>query len=144
MLGEIRFADFDGPGMKRVYENNEWTVGIKNYKPANSLEGFDELERHTMSDELFVLLSGRCVLLEMNEEGGRRHFHGISMRPAKVYTIPRGAWHTTITETDTKLILIENADTGMANSDIMTLEASDLASAREAIGTALSSIRESP
>lgn len=140
----IQSADFDGAGMKRVYENNEWTVGIKNYKAANSLEGFKELERHNKTDELFVLLSGRCVLLEMYEESGRMHFHATPMRPAKVYTIPSGLWHTTITETDTKLVLIEDADTGMANSDTVLLEGTDLRGAREAVEAALSPTGNAP
>ena len=140
MSAEIASANYAGEGMKRVYENDAWTVGVKNYKVANSIEGFTELERHNKTDELFVLLGGRCVLLAMIEDGGMRSFRSTPMQPATVYTIPRGLWHTTITWPDTKLALIENADTGMANSDVLTLEQRDLNAARESIRAALSSL----
>ena len=45
---------FEGEGMQRVFENEKWTVGIKNWKPANDSTGIDCLERHNKTDELFV------------------------------------------------------------------------------------------
>ena len=47
---------FEGEGMQRVFENEKWTVGIKNWKPANDITGIDCLERHNKTDELFVLV----------------------------------------------------------------------------------------
>lgn len=32
---KIQSFEYTGEGMRRVYENGQWTVGIKNYKPAN-------------------------------------------------------------------------------------------------------------
>lgn len=32
---------FEGEGMQRVFENEKWTVGIKNWKPANDITGID-------------------------------------------------------------------------------------------------------
>lgn len=32
---------FAGEGMQRVFENEKWTVGIKNRKPANDVTGID-------------------------------------------------------------------------------------------------------
>jgi len=43
------------------------------------------------------------------------------MEPMHVYNIPRALWHNTITERDTKLILVEDSSTGMENSDILPL-----------------------
>ena len=33
--------EFAGEGMQRVFENEKWTVGIKNWKPANDVTGID-------------------------------------------------------------------------------------------------------
>ena len=43
---KIQSFEYTGEGMRRVYENGQWTVGIKNYKPANDKSLFNELERH--------------------------------------------------------------------------------------------------
>uniref|UniRef100_UPI003A8F19E2 hypothetical protein n=1 Tax=Enterocloster clostridioformis TaxID=1531 RepID=UPI003A8F19E2 len=42
---KIQSFEYTGEGMRRVYENGQWTVGIKNYKPANDKSLFNELGR---------------------------------------------------------------------------------------------------
>ena len=108
-------------GLNRVYENEKWMVGIKNWKPENDISGIDCLERHNETDELFVLLAGRCTLLYANEENGSLLMEAVEMEPQKVYNIPRSLWHNTVTQQDTKLILVEDSATGAHNSDVFKL-----------------------
>lgn len=112
---------FDGEGMQRVFENEKWTVGIKNWKPANDIKGINCLERHNKTDELFVLLEGKCTLIFANEVEGKLCFYKVKMERDKVYNIPATLWHNTVTEEDTKMILIEDSNTSMDNSDILNL-----------------------
>lgn len=112
---------FDGEGMNRVFENEKWMVGIKNWKPANDVTGIDCLERHNQTDELFVLLEGNCTLIFANEINGEHQFEAVKMEKNKVYNIPATLWHNTITQKDTKMVLIEDSNTSMDNSDILTL-----------------------
>ncbi|MDF2888908.1 MAG: cupin, partial [Lacrimispora sp.] len=51
---KISEVQYDGEALKRVYENSQWTVGIKNWKPSNDIEQIGNLERHNRTDELFV------------------------------------------------------------------------------------------
>jgi hypothetical protein len=51
----------------------------------------------------------------------------------KVYCIPKGVWHNTITSRDAKLILMENRDTSMANSEIRTLNVDERAALKTRI-----------
>jgi len=107
--------------MQRVFENEKWTVGIKNWKPANDITGIDCLERHNQTDELFVLTAGACTLIYANETADGMIFGAVKMEPQKVYNIPAALWHNTITQKDTKMILIEDSNTSMENSDILAL-----------------------
>ena len=118
---EILQYEFTGEGMQRVFENEKWTVGIKNWKPANDITGLDCLERHNLTDELFVLLEGKCDLLFANEVDGVLVFDKQPMEPGKVYNIPATLWHNAVMEKGTKMVLIENASTGPANSDVISL-----------------------
>lgn len=118
---KIQSFEMNGEGMQRVYENEKWTVGIKNWKPANDITGLDCLERHNKTDELFVLLSGRCTLISAEETDGVLKMEALEMEPFKVYNIPQSLWHNTVTQKDTKMILIEDVSTGMENSDILDL-----------------------
>ena len=123
---EILNYSFDGEGMQRVFENEKWTVGIKNWKPANDITGLDCLERHNLTDELFVLIAGSCTLIYGNEVDGKLEIGAVEMEPNKVYNIPATLWHNTITRKDTKMILIEDSNTSMDNSDIIALSAEQI------------------
>jgi mannose-6-phosphate isomerase-like protein (cupin superfamily) len=122
--------EFTGEGMQRVYENEKWTVGIKNWKPANDITGIDCLERHNKTDELFVLTEGACTLIYANETENGLEFSSVQMEPGKVFNIPATLWHNTITQKDTKMILIEDSNTSMENSDIFNLNEKQIAAIR--------------
>lgn len=113
--------------MQCVFENEKWTVGIKNWKPANDITGIDMLERHNKTDELFVLVAGACTLISAEETEGDMKFSKVVMEPNKVYNIPATLWHNTITRRDTKMILIEDSNTSMDNSDIYPLKPEEIA-----------------
>ena len=122
--------EFNCEGMQRVFENEKWTVGIKNWKPANDVTGIDCLERHNKTDELFVLVEGSCTLVYANETEGGLEFGAVKMEKDKVYNIPATLWHNTITCKDTKMILIEDSNTSMENSDILNLTEAQIAEMR--------------
>jgi len=122
MIMTIAEYQYEQEGMRRVFENEKWTVGIKNWKPANDITGIDCLERHNQTDELFVLTAGACTLIYANETADGMIFGAVKMEPQKVYNIPAALWHNTITQKDTKMILIEDSNTSMENSDILALE----------------------
>lgn len=119
--------EYEGKGLIRVFENEKWMVGIKNWKPENDITGINCLERHNETDELFILLAGRCTLLFANETADGLKIEHVDMEPQKVYNIPRTLWHNTVTQADTKLALIEDSNTGMANSDVLPLTDAQIA-----------------
>jgi hypothetical protein len=135
-MNSILNYEFTGEGMTRVYENAKWTVGIKNYKPANDIANLNCIERHNKTDELFVLLQGSCTLVYALEEGGKLKFDSLKMETNRVYSIPQSLWHNTITEKDTKMILIEDSSTSMDNSDVLDLKEEEIKDLRAAAAKA--------
>ncbi|WP_349673893.1 cupin [Lacrimispora sp.] len=129
----IEHYEFTGEGMQRVFENEKWTVGIKNWKPANDITGIDCLERHNKTDELFVLTEGACTLVYANETEGGLKFGTVKMVPGEVFNIPATLWHNTITQKDTKMVLIEDSNTSMENSDILKLDNNQIENIRSLI-----------
>lgn len=118
----IEKAQFENEGLNLVFDKGEWVVGIKNYKPANDIDALSVLERHNLTDEQFVLLKGKCVLLAVNNDNDDEPGYTVEkMEFGKVYNIPSGLWHTTIMEKGTKMILIEKSGTSMDNSDLLDL-----------------------
>ena len=133
-MQKILDYEFTGEGMQRVYENEKWTVGIKNWKPANDITGIDNLERHNKTDELFALIEGSCTLLFANEENGELVFDTVKMERGKLYNIPQSLWHNTITKKDTKMLLIEDVSTSNENSDVMNLTPEQIEKVRSLVG----------
>jgi len=129
-LEALKGTAFDGEGLLWAYDNGEWAVGIKNYKPANSFERLDTLELHKETDETFVHIAGDCCLLLRDGDG---NFHGAMMSPGCLYTVPRGVWHATVTKPGVKMALVERSGTNMGNSEITKLEGSARAAAEEAV-----------
>jgi mannose-6-phosphate isomerase-like protein (cupin superfamily) len=131
---KLKIKAFDGEGLTRAVEYGEWFVGIKNWKPANDIDGFDMIECHMKTDEVFVLLAGGCTLLvDTSEKNDGSAIEAVPMEGGKVYCIPAGVWHNTITTRDAKIILVENRDTSMDNSEIRKLSASEVAGLKTAI-----------
>lgn len=128
---KISSESFEGEGLKRVVESGTWFVGIKNWKPANDAAQFDAMERHMETDEVFVLLEGGCTLLvDQSENNNCSDIRCIAMERNRVYCIHPGVWHNTITSRDAKLILMENRNTSMDNSEVQSLGQNEIAAIR--------------
>lgn len=126
---DIRELSYEGVALNWVHTTPNWGVGIKNYKPANDIANLDNLERHNGTDELFVLLDGECCLLYANETAEGLCFQKLPMVQGKVYAIPAGLWHNTITRPGVKLVLIEDCASAQSNSDILKLTPAQIAEA---------------
>lgn len=124
----LRVESFEGEGLKRVVEYGEWFVGIKNHKAANDPATFTFMEKHLLTDEVFILLSGTCVLLIQTKEG---KIELCNMEPHKVYCVPKGVWHNTIVSKDVKMALIENRNTSGENSEMFDLSAEQLSNLKK-------------
>jgi mannose-6-phosphate isomerase-like protein (cupin superfamily) len=130
---EIIISENNAEGLSWLYDNKTWTVGIKNWKPANDVAELDCVEKHNETDELFILLQGRCVLLQAYDQANSAEgldITKIEMQANKLYQIPAGLWHNTVTWPDTKLVIIENSNTGMHNSEIKKLDTAGIAEVR--------------
>ncbi len=127
---DIQELSYEGEALRWVHTTPHWGVGIKNYKPANDIANFDNLERHNGTDELFVLLEGECCLLYANETEEGLQFKKLPMAQGKVYAIPAGLWHNTITRPGVKLALIEDTLSAQSNSDVLSLNQEQIAKAK--------------
>lgn len=108
-----------GEGIKCVYKNEKWLVCIKNWKPDNDIEGLKHLEIHHSTDEQFVLISGKAVLITAERDNGK--FVNIELTPmeiGKVYNVPKEMWFYSITRKDTKMAYVQDSNCSMDNSEL--------------------------
>jgi ureidoglycolate hydrolase len=121
----IAIYEYSGEGFVKQYVNAHWIVGVKNYKTASDIRFMNVLERHMLSDELFVPVFGHSVLISAEKTEFGVIFDAISMETGKIYCVPKSVWHNVVMNPEDKLILIENEGTGMENSEFLELSESD-------------------
>jgi hypothetical protein len=116
----VEICQHDGPGYKPLVYFEGWRVAILNDDEKFKRENTRFLERHNLTDEVFVLLTGKCVLFI--GDGGDSAPGCITCLPMeanRIYNVKKGVWHNLETATGTAVLIVENADTAKTNSSYM-------------------------
>ena len=103
----IRVFSHSSDGFKVAVESGEWKVGVLRYNERFSRLG--EMERHMLTDEVFVLVSGSATLYTEVEE--------MAMEQGAVYTIPAAVWHHIVVSEDATVLVVENRNTSIENTE---------------------------
>ncbi len=117
----------NGEGIQCVYKNEKWLVCIKNWKPDNDISGLSHLEIHHSTDEQFVLSAGKAILITAERENDQ--FTNIEltlMEQGKVYNVSQEVWFYSITQKDTKMMYVQDANCSMDNSELCDLTAEEI------------------
>jgi hypothetical protein len=118
-LLEIR--DYQGEGYQPLIDFGAWRVAILRFLDGLQPERQTTMERHTETDEVFVLTRGKGILI-MGGNGPK--IDGIypqKMEIGKIHNIKRNAWHTILLSTDASVVIVENRDTDKHNSEYADL-----------------------
>ena len=73
------------------------------------------LERHHLTDAVFVLLAGSASLV-IGLEKAETH-----MEQGKLYNVKKGTWHALLMSEDAKVVIVENHDTCRENTEYYPL-----------------------
>ncbi len=117
----IEISEYTGAGYKPLIYFGAWRVAILNWIDEIQPERIDYLERHTLTDEVFVLLKGQATLYV---GGCKPEVVGIKterMEPGKMYNVKQNAWHTVVMSQEASILIVEDADTGETNSEYWKL-----------------------
>ena len=114
-MNGLDIIEYGGEGYKRLVNNAKWTLATLNYAERFDAGNLSTLERHNATDETFVLLTGEATLLIGPKA------EPVPMEPLKYYNVRAGVWHHINVTPGTRVLVAENADTSMANSDYLDL-----------------------
>jgi hypothetical protein len=113
-LLEIR--EYGGVGYRPLVDYGEWRVAILRYDDELLPHNIREMQRHDETDEVFVLLSGRCILFLGEGGDGVTAIHAQDMQPLKLCNVKKGCWHSHTLSEDASVLIVENRDTTVHNS----------------------------
>ncbi len=120
-LLEIR--EYSGQGYRPLVDYGEWRVAILRYADELLPQNIQEMQRHNETDEVFVLLSGRCILFLGEGDTRVTAVHAQDMQPLKLYNVKKGCWHSHTLSEDATVLIVENRDTTGDNSPQVGLTA---------------------
>ncbi len=117
----IEIREFHGKGYQPLIDFGEWRVAQLRYLDEIQPDRIDSMERHSETDEVFVLLRGRGVLIVGGRASRVGVIHPQVLQPEKIYNVKRGVWHTILLSREACVLLVENRDTGRHNSEYCSL-----------------------
>ena len=118
-LLEVR--DYSGDGYQPIIDYGAWRVAILRYHAELEPDAIATMQRHDETDEVFVLLAGRCILFLGEGEAQIEAIHAVDMQPLKAYNVKRGVWHSHTLNREASVLIVENRDTSKANSPVTPL-----------------------
>ena len=119
-LLEVR--EYTGLGYQPIVDYANWRVAILRWKDDMLPENIDAFQRHLETDEVFVLLTGKCILFIGDGADQITEIYGEDMVPFKAYNVKKATWHFHTVSDDAVILIVENRDTGATNSNNITLD----------------------
>ena len=113
-LLEIR--EYTGAGYLPLIDYGTWRVAILRYIEELLPQSLAKMQRHHETDEVFVLLSGRCILFLGEGAESVSSIHAEDMQPLRLYNVKKRCWHTHTLSKDATVLIVENCDTTSSNS----------------------------
>ncbi len=120
----IEVREYNGPDYQPLIDYQNWRVAIINYTSDLTPDKINRMQKHTETDEVFVLMTGRCILFVGDGEESVTKVHAVDMKPYKAYNIKRGVWHSHTFSEDARVLIVENRDTVVENSPFVGLSES--------------------
>jgi ureidoglycolate hydrolase len=109
-------------GYRPLVDYGAWRVAILNHSDDLRPENIEAMQRHNATDEVFVLLRGRCILfVGEDDDDSIGAIHAQSMAPHTIYNVKKAVWHTHTLSPGAMVLVVENRDTTLANSPFCPL-----------------------
>lgn len=112
----IEIREHSGAGIGGEISRERFTVLLLNFLPRLAADRIADMQRHTETDECFVLLEGKAVLFAAEGADAPGEIEAYPLEQGRVYVVPQGIWHTQIMTEDAKILLVENTGTVASNS----------------------------
>jgi hypothetical protein len=119
----LQIRSYKGKGFQPLVIFNDWRVAILNYMDEIHPENNNRMERHTKTDEVFVLAKGQAVLIVGGNYAQVDMIFPQVMEVGKLYNVRVNTWHTILLSRDASVLIVEELDTGEQNSEYLDLPA---------------------
>ena len=124
-MAAIETYKIQGESYAKLMSFENWRVAKLNWAPQFDKEGFKTMERHMGTDEVFILYEGQAYLIIGGTGDSPQDISVLKMERGVVYNYPKGAWHHAFCSKDATVLIVENEDVSMENSQTAPVSAED-------------------
>jgi mannose-6-phosphate isomerase-like protein (cupin superfamily) len=114
-------ANFRGEGYQPLISFGEWRVAALRYLEKLEPDQLIEMERHTATDEVFILVEGSGIIFIGGNQSQPTEIESVIMKIGETYNVKRNTWHTISLSKEAHVIIVENDNTDKINSEVATL-----------------------
>jgi len=123
MLEEI---DIQGRGFLPLKDYGSWRIAQLSFDPGvNALDFLASLGRHFETEEAFILLQGGAVMVTAGTQDRPGSFEAVRFVAGRIYVVRQRQWHAAVLKPGTQLLIVENRDTGVDNSENHSLSSKE-------------------
>jgi ureidoglycolate hydrolase len=120
-MNMIETYRFDGSGYDPFLIKENWQVAQLNYMPEQDLLNITKMDRHLLTDEVFILLKGTAILIAGTEKDDELQFECIKMRKGITYNIPVKLWHNIAMDKGAEVIIFEKDKTHLRDFEYLQI-----------------------
>lgn len=117
----IEIMEFNGEGYRPLIDFETWRVAVLRYCEELEVDNLKTMQKHGLSDEVFVLLEGSFTLFTGGTGPQITEVNAIHLEPCKLYNVKQGVWHTHTLSPDARVLIVENSNTCDENSPVLPL-----------------------
>lgn len=131
---DIEIKEYTEPGYAPVIDYESWRVAVLNACEELDVPNLKTMQKHMLSDEVFVLLKGSCTLFTGGNGASIEKIRSVTLEPYKCYNVKAGVWHTHTLTPESSVLIVENRDTCDDNSPTVSLTEEQIATLRACAG----------
>ncbi len=117
----LEIKRFDGNGFQPLLHFGTWRVAILRWEQSMLPEKITFMERHTQTDEVFVLLRGEATLILGGNFDKVSSIHSQPLETGTLYNVRQNVWHTVVLSRDASILIVEESNTGEKNTEYYRL-----------------------
>lgn len=120
-MQEIEIIPFQEQGYQSLVDFMDWRVAVLKFCEDLLIENISHVQKHLLTDEVFVLIKGKCTLFLAGDGEKTGDLKKVEMCPGNVYVVKKGVWHNHIMSEDGEVLIVENRNTSDENSPVCPL-----------------------
>lgn len=98
-----------------------WQLAKLNYTEEQHINNISHLDVHLETDEVFVAIAGKAVLIAAEIVNNEPQFELEPMTINQIYNIPKGVWHNIAMEEGSEVLIAEKSNTHIADFEHLAL-----------------------